>query len=89
MAEGRNEYEWGGHPARPKISGALDPFRIKFALWCAPAGTGKMPILQVRPKAARDCSRPWRRAPTIKIIRLLSNAVRLCSLFPMPDWLKP
>ncbi|EGJ35062.1 hypothetical protein LYNGBM3L_09870 [Moorena producens 3L] len=39
------------------------------------AHLSKMPIPQVRPKAARDCSRPWRRAPTIKIITLLSNAV--------------
>ncbi|NEQ08727.1 MAG: hypothetical protein F6K37_23080 [Moorea sp. SIO4E2] len=49
----------------------------------------KMPILQVRPKGARDCSRPWRRAPTLKIIPLLSNAFpRLPipdSRFPIPD----
>ncbi|NEP33013.1 MULTISPECIES: hypothetical protein [unclassified Moorena] len=29
------------------------------------AHLSKMPIPQVRPKAARDCSRPWRRAPTL------------------------
>ncbi|NEO64587.1 MAG: hypothetical protein F6J98_30930, partial [Moorea sp. SIO4G2] len=38
---------------------------------------GKMPILQVRPKAVSNPSRPWRRAPTLKIIPLLSNAYGL------------
>ncbi|NEP52320.1 MAG: hypothetical protein F6K65_27365 [Moorea sp. SIO3C2] len=38
------------------------------------ASSTKMPILQVRPKAASNPSRPLRRAATLKIIPLFSNA---------------
>ncbi|NEP35167.1 MULTISPECIES: hypothetical protein [Moorena] len=34
IAEGRNEYEWGGHPARAKMKRARCPFH------------GKMPVPQ-------------------------------------------
>ncbi|NEN98784.1 MAG: hypothetical protein F6J94_27400 [Moorea sp. SIO1F2] len=58
IAEGRNEYEWGGHPARAKMKRARCPFH------------GKMPVPRQDARSTARC--PFHK--TIKIIPLLSNA---------------